>query len=43
MSLKELEKLRDTDVKLCPFADVIPTFQNILEELKGEAHWYPLL
>lgn len=43
MSLKELENLRGTDVRLCPFADVIPTFQNILEELKGEAHWYPLL
>lgn len=43
MSRKDLEKLQDTDTKRRPFADVIPTFRDILKELKGETRWYRLL
>jgi hypothetical protein len=42
MSLKELEGLRDTDTKRRPFADVIPTFRDILYELENETNWYRL-
>lgn len=39
-SIRELEELRDTDTKLRPFADVIPTFKEILGEMQSATYWY---